>query len=124
MLTTMMLSEQLLQETQMAVIVNAGSGTDDKDGVEQRLVEAFAAVGLHPRIFVARDGAELLKLGERAMREGAETLVAGGGDGTISAVASIVAGTDKPLGVLPLATLNHFAKALTLPLDLTGAIRN
>ena len=120
----MVLAEQLRQETQMAVIVNAGSGTDDKDGVQHRLAEAFAAVGLHPHIFVARDGAELLRIGRQAMRDGAETLVAGGGDGTISAVASMVAGTDKTLGVLPLGTLNHFAKDLHIPLDLMGAVRN
>jgi diacylglycerol kinase family enzyme len=50
--------------------------------------------------------------------------VAGGGDGTINAVASEIVGTDRLLGVLPLGTLNHFAKDLKIPLDLEGAASN
>lgn len=49
--------------------------------------------------------------------------MAGGGDGTVSAVAAGLAGTDIPLGVLPLGTLNHFAKDLGIPLGLDEAAR-
>ena len=49
-------------------------------------------------------------------------MVVGGGDGTLSAAASILAGTDTALGVLALGTLNHFARDLRIPLDLDGAI--
>ena len=52
-----------------------------------------------------------------------EALVAGGGDGTVNAVASALAGTATPMGVLPLGTLNHFAKAAGIPLDLPGAVQ-
>lgn len=48
-------------------------------------------------------------------------IVAAGGDGTVSAAASAVAGTDAALGVLPLGTLNHFAQDLAIPLDLAKA---
>ncbi len=108
----------------MEVIVNAGSGTDDKSGVRQQLADAFAAAGINARIRVARNGDELVSLGRQALRSGAQTIVAGGGDGTISAIAAIVAGTEARLGVLPLGTLNHFAKDLGIPLDLAGAVRN
>ncbi len=42
----------------------------------------------------------------------------------MSAVASALVGTDKALGVLPLGTLNHFAKDLRIPLDVKEAARN
>ena len=42
-------------------------------------------------------------------------LVAAGGDGTVSAVADVLRGSGTALGVLPLGTLNHFAKDLRHP---------
>ncbi|WPL16068.1 putative lipid kinase [Thiorhodovibrio winogradskyi] len=49
-----------------------------------------------------------------------EHLVAAGGDGTLSAVAKSLAGSEKTLGLLPLGTLKHFAIELGMPLDLRG----
>jgi diacylglycerol kinase family enzyme len=49
-------------------------------------------------------------------------IVAGGGDGTISSVAQHLVGTETPLGILPLGTLNHLAKDLKLPLELNKAV--
>ena len=52
-----------------------------------------------------------------------ELVVAGGGDGTLSAVAAALVGTDTALGVLPMGTLNHFAKDLGIPLKLEKAVQ-
>jgi diacylglycerol kinase family enzyme len=45
-----------------------------------------------------------------------DAIVVGGGDGSINTVASVLADSGVPLGILPLGTLNHFAKDLGLPL--------
>ena len=50
------------------------------------------------------------------------TIVAAGGDGTVSAVAALALETSSTLGVLPLGTLNHFAKDLGIPTDLEKAV--
>ena len=60
-------------------------------------------------------------LARDAVRQGFETVVACGGDGTVSAVASAVIGTAAALGVIPVGTLNHFAKDLHIPLDVEAA---
>ena len=50
-----------------------------------------------------------------------DAVVVGGGDGSIRTVASVLAETSVPLGVLPLGTLNHFVKDLGIPLPLEEA---
>ncbi|HVG33349.1 MAG TPA: diacylglycerol kinase family protein, partial [Pyrinomonadaceae bacterium] len=89
-----------------------------------RLAELFSERGSDARITLAKSGNEIVELARRAARDDCHTVIAGGGDGTINAVASAVVGTDKRLGVLPLGTLNHFAKDLKIPLDLEGAVSN
>lgn len=108
----------------LEVIVNATSGTDDKEGVREQLEEMFAAHGLKARVTLAREGAEIPEFAERAAHGANPVVVAGGGDGTISGVAAALVGTNITLGVLPLGTLNHFAKDLRIPLELDEAVRN
>src|SRR2546425_291528 len=105
------------------VIINTVSGATDKEEVRRLLVEVFATSDIEARIFLGESGAEVIELARRSMRGSAQTIVAGGGDGTVNAVASSLVGTNKTLGVLPLGTLNHFAKGLHIPLDLEGAAR-
>jgi diacylglycerol kinase family enzyme len=73
-------------------------------------------------ILVARNGRELTALARLAIEEHGGIVVAAGGDRTINAVASALVGTDSPMGVLPLGTLNHFAKDLKIPLELESAV--
>ncbi|HET6747322.1 MAG TPA: diacylglycerol kinase family protein [Candidatus Saccharimonadales bacterium] len=53
-----------------------------------------------------------------------ETIAVVGGDGTISAIAGLVADTDAVLAPLPGGTLNHFTKDLGIPQDIADAIQN
>ncbi len=105
------------------VIINAASGTSDKENERQILADIFSANDFEARIELAKSGAEIVEMAKRAAKSGSQTIVAGGGDGTISAVAAELVGTEKILGVLPLGTLNHFAKDLNIPLDLKEAAR-
>jgi diacylglycerol kinase family enzyme len=105
------------------VIVNPAAGYGDKEALCARLAAAFAAEGVRARVLLVDAGASLTELAQRAAEGPARVVVAGGGDGTISAVAAALVGTDKTFGVLPLGTLNHFAKDLRIPLDLEAAVR-
>jgi len=99
----------------------AGSHRPRSDGTLVGRVRAvFRAAGVGAEVLSLR-GAELGERARRAVRSSADVVVAGGGDGTVSTVAGALAGTPKPLGVLPLGTLNHFAKDLGLPLSLEKA---
>jgi len=105
------------------VIINAMSGVADKEEARRRLAEIFDASGIEARISLATMGGQVEELARRAVDGGAQTIVAGGGDGTVNAIASMVVGSNKTFGVVPLGTLNHFAKDLHIPLDLEGAAR-
>jgi YegS/Rv2252/BmrU family lipid kinase len=104
------------------VIINTSSGAGHHKDVQDRVAQAFEAHGVDARISLARTGAAIVKLAERAVRTDVEAIVAGGGDGTISSVAAVVIDSDKALGVLPFGTMNHFAKDLQIPLELEEAV--
>lgn len=101
------------------ILLNRGSGSaGDRSSVEA----ALRSAGIAGR---ARwlDADKLSQQAEAAVAEGAKLVVAGGGDGTISAVAGALAGSDTRLGILPLGTLNHFARDLGIPFDPDAAAR-
>jgi YegS/Rv2252/BmrU family lipid kinase len=107
----------------IAVVLNASSGRGAAVKVADKLNEIFAAAGREARITLAEGGNELRAAVRQAVEAGCTTLVAGGGDGTINTVAAGVVGRKIPLGILPLGTLNHFAKDLGIPLGLEEAAR-
>ncbi len=106
----------------LPVIVNDTSGSVQGEGTAARIESGLRAAGAEPRILVA-NGSGLDELARKALLQRPQRVVAAGGDGTVSAVASALAGSGVALAVLPLGTLNHFARDLGLPDDLDGALR-
>jgi diacylglycerol kinase family enzyme len=105
------------------VVLNARAGTGCGSERVQELHDLFAGCGLQAQVVLAHSGEEMFQAIERAPASGIELVVAGGGDGTQSAVASRLVDTPLVQGVLPLGTLNHFAKDLGVPLRLEQAVR-
>jgi diacylglycerol kinase family enzyme len=77
---------------------------------------------VQPEVHIARSGNDLAHAAQAAARAGAQLVVAAGGDGTVSAVAGALVGTESALGVIALGTLNHFARDLGLPADPAAAV--
>lgn len=108
-------------DASLTIILNAASGGNGNTRHDQALAEFFAAKSRAAHIEVAANGEDLTRLVQRALTERTGPIVAGGGDGTVNAVASLLADTGRVMGVLPLGTLNHFAKDLGLPQTLEDA---
>jgi diacylglycerol kinase family enzyme len=104
------------------VIVNASAGNGSNPDWAEGLQEKFAAAGLQVQVLVMQQGSEIAPAVAAAVKRGADLVVAGGGDGTVSAGAAGLVGTGVTLGVLPMGTLNHFAKDLAIPLEQAQAI--
>ena len=105
--------------THAVTIVNRGGGSAGDDA-EERVRSALQGAGIDSRILMVK-GNDCAGHAAEAVKAGASLVIAGGGDGTISAIAGELAGTDIPLGVLPLGTLNHFARDLGIPVKLEEA---
>ena len=105
------------------IIISASAGSGDNSKAAERLAEIFKQDQIDIDISLAHSGAEVIELARAAARDSYNVIVAAGGDGTVSSVAAAVIDSDKILGVLPLGTLNHFAKDLGIPTDLEQAVR-
>lgn len=106
-------------------LINARAGSlASNANVDQteHIKEAFSAERLDADVR-AFAGHEIARAAKAALAENPDVIVAGGGDGTLSSVAGVVARSKVTLGVLPLGTLNHFAKDLRIPISLEGAVR-
>ena len=110
------------------MLLNASAGTAAGKKRDDLRAELEAAVRKHAisASFEFAPGSELRAAAEHAVKRASageiDAIVAAGGDGTIRTVASAVAGTDIPLGIIALGTLNHFAKDLKIPLRIDDAV--
>jgi diacylglycerol kinase family enzyme len=105
----------------ITVLINSRAGKHDPASVK-RVADAFHVAGADAEVRIT-DGRSMAREAADAVRRGSRVIVAAGGDGSVSAAAGAVAGTEAALAVLPLGTLNHFAKDLAIPLDLDDAVR-
>ena len=100
------------------IIVNSQGGSFVEDETEASLRDALEAAGVDGDITLAAGGDEIFG---KARDSSADILGAAGGDGTINAVASVALERNKPLAVVPLGTLNHFAKDIGVQTELAEA---
>ncbi len=83
-------------------------------------VKALRGTGIRGSVEVV-DGAKLGERATQAIAQGVRLIIVGGGDGSVSAAAAAVSGTDACLAILPMGTLNHFARDLGIPTNLDEA---
>lgn len=107
----------------ITVILNGSAGAGHDAQAVNDLRQKFFLHGCQADITLAASGEDIIAAAQKALGDGVPVVVAGGGDGTINAVASVLAGSAVAFGVLPLGTLNHFAKDLGIPLELGEAVR-
>ncbi|MBN7818620.1 diacylglycerol kinase family protein [Bowmanella yangjiangensis] len=109
--------EYLHQEDKLRFAVNAwlianpvaggGKWQDCQAQIEQQLAPRLAL-----KIKLTNPDEDGRKLAEQAIKAGADIVIACGGDGTITEVASVLTDTQVPLGIIPMGTANALSYAL------------
>jgi YegS/Rv2252/BmrU family lipid kinase len=107
--------------SRVALIVNARSrnGTrlfaKARELLDKAGIDPFLAQGL-------RDPSAMVAAVEQALRQRADLIIVGGGDGTISGTIGTLAGSEAVFAPLPLGTANSFARTLDYGADLEAAV--
>jgi diacylglycerol kinase family enzyme len=105
------------------VLINVAAGLRAREIDEEcrRIRDGLAARGTEAVVRKV-EGPGLTGAARAAAAGGADVVVMAGGDGTASAGAAALAGGECPMGIIPLGTLNHFARDLGIPEDLDDAV--
>jgi YegS/Rv2252/BmrU family lipid kinase len=96
----------------------AGQGDPDRD---LATIVSLLSEEIDLDIAVTTADCEPGQLAKAAIDRGADSIIASGGDGTLSAVAAALMGTNIPLGIISRGTANAFANALDLPTTIPEA---
>lgn len=103
----------------IVILMNPGSGR--RRTPDESLVTILAGdPGIELRVL--QRGTSIAQAAKQAVEEGCDVVAAAGGDGTVSEIASVLAGTGTRLGVIPLGTFNFFARSLGIPEDPKAAV--
>lgn len=105
------------------LIFNPGAGLAGESPIQlMDVIREMQAWKLVPEAFMVEPGCDLPGAVQDALAQGIRMFVVCGGDGTISSVARILAGTRATLGIIPLGTQNNTALSLGIPVDIPAAI--
>jgi YegS/Rv2252/BmrU family lipid kinase len=105
------------------VVLNPVAGRTQPKDVRRALQRHFKGPDWQLEIYETSGDESIGEVVRRAVSEGAERVFAAGGDGTVSAVADGLVGTNIPLGIIPAGTGNILAQELDIPSDIDKACR-
>ncbi len=101
----------------VVLLVNPLSGRGRGGKNAPVAVARLVARGVEVTEVVAASATEASAAAARALESGTDALVACGGDGTVNLALQLVAGTDTPLGIIPVGTGDDIARSLGLPIN-------
>lgn len=96
------------------LIFNPVAGQGDPE-TDLKLIRSLLEPEINLDIKFTTEEVDAGQLARQAIANGAENIIASGGDGTLSAAAEAVVGTEIPFGIISRGTANAFANALRIP---------
>jgi YegS/Rv2252/BmrU family lipid kinase len=115
--------EKTTQVNRVFVVLNPVAGLTDPVEARQTITQYFEGQGWQCEIHETKKDENLRKLVRDQQKQGADIIIAAGGDGTVSAVVSGMVNSKIPMGILPGGTGNALARDLAIPVDLPAALK-
>lgn len=107
---------------QVKLIVNPSAGKMlESSKILPQVTQCLLDYGVKVDVALAHPTKEVVAIAKKAVKNGYSTVIAMGGDGTISAVIRGLAGSEAHLGILAAGTENDIATSLGIPEDLQQA---
>ena len=103
-------------------IVNPISGTASKEHIPEQIAEVMDAERFDYEVRFTEYRGHAAEIAREAAKDGANVVVAVGGDGTVNEVARSLVHTDTALGIIPCGSGNGLARHLCIPLNVTKAL--
>lgn len=103
----------------VAVVINGKAGaarTCDRSLLRSQIRTALEEIGDLQDISFVEPRAWLPALRALTARSDIDTVIVGGGDGSISSAGTVLVDSGKAMGVIPLGTFNLFARSLRIPI--------
>jgi YegS/Rv2252/BmrU family lipid kinase len=111
----------LLKKT-VLFIINPISGGKSKLHVPELIAQNLDLVQFEYTYRFTEGVGHARELAKEAVQKGIDIVIAVGGDGTINEIASVLSGTDKILGIIPMGSGNGLGTSLAIPFDVAKAI--
>jgi len=108
-----------------AVLFNARSGGRRKrrESDLREILKILSEAGVEAELVRTQSSADAAEQARQAIRNGCDTVLACGGDGTIHDVIQGIAGSQTALGVIPMGTANALAHDLGVPREPARAVQ-
>lgn len=95
-------------------IFNPFSGVRRSVNLEQLIIQNIDSTVFEVSIFPTAQGSDIEKFASQMVSDSFDVVVACGGDGTVSRVAGVLAGTKTAMGIVPLGSGNGLARHLKI----------
>ncbi|HSO27965.1 MAG TPA: YegS/Rv2252/BmrU family lipid kinase [Anaerolineales bacterium] len=111
-----------MQFDNVFIALNPASGSSEPEEIRKLLEKLRQEQGWTDKIYEVNPDENLSDQVRAACKDGANLVVAAGGDGTVAGVINGLIGSKVPVGILPAGTGNGLARALGIPLELDKAV--
>ena len=110
------------QKKKLYIVINPVSGTISKQNIPDKVYHALNSDIFDIEFLKTEYAGHGYTLASQAVEEGADYIIAVGGDGTVNEIGRALVGSNTALGIIPLGSGNGLARELNIPRNVEKAL--